>query len=102
MSAAGVVVLGFGISLTVISGKVMNPGEALVKVISDKTGKDFGNLKIAFDFFCVAMAAVLSLIFFNLKIVGIREGTLIAMVGTGSCVKLFTKKLTIRQNIQKI
>lgn len=94
LAAAGVVILGFGISFTIISGKVMNPGEALVKVIADKTHKDFGNMKIAFDFFCVALAAMLSMLFFDMKVVGIREGTVIAMLGTGLCVKLFCRILS--------
>ena len=87
----GIALLGFGISLTVISGTVMNPGEALVKVIADKTGKDFGTVKIAFDFFCVVLAAMLSLLFFPFRILGIREGTVLAVFGTGLCVKIFTK-----------
>ncbi|MBR2847658.1 MAG: YitT family protein [Clostridia bacterium] len=91
LSVAGVVLLGFGISLTAVSGIVMNPAEALVKVIADKLGKDFGNAKILFDIVFVAMATILSLVFFNFRIVGVREGTIIAMFGTGICVKCFMK-----------
>ncbi len=87
----GIAALGFGISLTVISGTVMNPGEALVKVLADKTDKDFGDVKIAFDFFCVVLAAILSMVFFSSRILGIREGTILAVFGTGICVKIFTK-----------
>ena len=88
----GVLVLAFGISLTVVAGRVMNPAEALVKVISDKLKRDFGNTKICFDAFCVVLAVVISLLFFNFKIVGIREGTIIAMVFTGVFVKFFVRK----------
>ena len=35
----GVIVLGFGISLSVIANVIMNSGEAFVKAISDKSGK---------------------------------------------------------------
>jgi len=96
LSVAGVVLLGFGISLTAVSGIVMNPAEALVKVIADKLGKDFGNTKIVFDIVFVAMATILSLVFFNFKIVGVREGTIIAMFGTGICVKFFMKLIKRR------
>ena len=99
MSVMGVAVLGFGISLTVIADTVMNPGEAFVKVIADKLHTDFGNTKIAFDFFCVAMAAVMSLCFFDFTLVGIREGTLIAAIGTGTVVKLCCKVL--RKPVEK-
>lgn len=95
MVIAGVIILGFGISLSVIANVVMNSGEAFVKAVSDTTGKNFGNIKIAFDISCVIVAIVLSLLFFDLKIVGTREGTIIAAVFTGMVVKLCTKRLEI-------
>lgn len=90
----GIVVLGFGISLSVIANVIMNSGEAFVKVIADKTNKNFGNVKIALDITYVAMSIILSLIFFDFSIVGAREGTLLAALGTGSVVKFFTPRLT--------
>lgn len=93
MVIAGVIILGFGISLSVIANVVMNSGEAFVKAVSDTTGKNFGNIKIAFDIICVIIAIVLSLLFFDLRIVGTREGTIIAAVFTGMVVKLYTKRL---------
>ena len=83
MVMIGTVILGFGITLCVIANVVMNSGEAFVKAVSDTIHKNFGNVKIAFDIACVIMAVFLSLIFFNLKIVGIREGTVIAALCTG-------------------
>ena len=92
MTLVGIMVLAFGISVMIIANRVMNPAEALVKVVADKFNKDFSNMKIAFDAFCVALAMVLSLIFFNFKIVGIGEGTILAMA-TGVFIKFFVKKL---------
>lgn len=71
----------------------MNSGEAFVKAISDTTNKNFGNIKIAFDISCVVLAIALSLLFFELTIVGTREGTIIAAILTGIIVKFFTKRL---------
>ncbi len=88
----GIIVLAFGISLTVIANVIMNSGEALVKVISDKICKEFGYVKIGFDVFCVIAAVVLSLIFFG-GIQGVREGTIISAVVSGFVVKFFTKLL---------
>lgn len=93
MVLIGIVVLGFGVSLAVIANVVMNSGEAFVKAISDKTHKEFGNVKVAFDVVCVVMALVLSLIFFDLKIVGTREGTIISALLTGVVVKFFNRQL---------
>lgn len=47
----------------------------------------------AFDVGCVALAVVLSLIFFNFKVVGTREGTLITACSTGFAVKFLTKQM---------
>lgn len=93
MVVLGVVILGFGISLSVIANVVMNSGEAFVKAISDTIHKNFGNIKIAFDVGCVVLAVVLSLLFFDKEIIGTREGTIIAAIFTGVVVKFFTKLL---------
>lgn len=89
LSVSGVLILGFGISLSVIANAVMNSGEAFVKAISDKSGFSFGNVKIGFDITSVLLSLIMSIIFFGGKIVGAREGTLIAALGTGLAVKLF-------------
>lgn len=96
----GVVILGFGISLSVIANVIMNSGEAFVKAIADSINKNFGNVKIAFDVSCVILSIILSLIFFNFQIVGTREGTLIAAFGTGMVVKWFTKR--IKNPVEKL
>ncbi len=96
----GTVVVGFGIALSVIANVVMNSGEAFVKAISDTVHKEFGNVKVVFDISCVVMAVVLSLIFFDMRIVGTREGTVISALLTGFVVK-FWNKLT-RKPVEKI
>lgn len=89
---ASVIILGFGIALTVISNTLYNSGEGLVKVISDTTKKDFGRVKIVFDICIVATSALLSLLLLG-EIVGIREGTLIAALLTGAVVNIFCRLL---------
>ena len=98
MVVIGVVILGFGIALSVIADVILNSGEAFVKAISDTADKNFGNVKIAFDITCVVLAILLSLIFFNYKIVGTREGTIISALCTGMVVKAITKKLSTPLN----
>ena len=93
MVIVGVVILGFGIALSVIANVIMNSGEAFVKAVSEQIHKEFGNVKIAFDVLCVIMALILSLLFFEFTIVGTREGTIISALLTGVVVKFFTKKL---------
>lgn len=93
MVVIGIVILGFGISLSVIANVIMNSGEAFVKAVSDMMNKDFGNIKIGFDVLCVIVSLVLSLIFFHFTIVGTREGTIISALLTGIVVKFFSSKL---------
>ncbi len=90
MVLVGIVILGFGIGLSVIANVIMNSGEAFVKAISDTINKNFGNVKVCFDISCVVISIILSLILFNMKIVGTREGTILSAVCTGFVVKFFT------------
>lgn len=94
MVVIGVIVLAFGVALSVIANVVMNSGEAFVKTVADKLNKKFGNVKVVVDVSNVALSIVLSLIFFNGAIVGAREGTLITAIFTGMVVKVFSKVLT--------
>lgn len=98
MVIIGIIILGFGISLSVIANVIMNSGEAFVKAVSDAAKRNFGNVKIAFDIICVVLSIILSLIFFDLSIVGTREGTVISAFFTGITVKFFTK--TLRNRIE--
>lgn len=93
MVLIGVIILGFGVALSVIANVIMNSGEAFVKAVSDSIHKEFGNVKIAFDVMCVITALALSLAFFHFSIVGTREGTIISALLTGIAVKFFTRKL---------
>ena len=93
MTLAGVVVLGFGVSLSVIANVIMNSGEAFVKALSDRMKKSFGSVKTGFDICCVLLSILLSLIFFDGSIVGTREGTILSALLTGMAVKFFQKKL---------
>jgi len=93
MLFVGIAALAFGISLSVIANVIMNSGEAFVKAVSDTIHKEFGYVKVAFDVACVIVAVVLSLIFFQGKIVGTREGTIISAFLTGLAVKFITKHI---------
>ncbi len=91
MVLLGTLILGFGISISVLADVILNSGEAFVKALSDTIGIEFGNLKIGFDVSCVVLALILSWIFFDHQIVGTREGTIIAALLTGVVVKFFVK-----------
>lgn len=90
---AGIIFIGFGIALGVIADVILNSGEGLVKAIADVTKKDFGNTKIVFDTSWVLISIILSLIFFDGKLVGTREGTILSAVFVGFAVKFFRSLL---------
>lgn len=93
MVIIGIIILGFGIWLSVIANVVMNSGEAFVRAVSWKIDKDFGNVKIVFDVTSAARSLILSLLFFDFKIARTRKGTIIFALMTGVVVKYFNGKL---------
>ncbi len=94
----GTIILGFGVALAVIADVIMNSGEAFVKAISDISGKNFGNVKIGFDVGCVILAVALSALFFGGRMVGTREGTVIAALLTGLAVNFFVSRFNAPLN----
>ena len=86
----GCLVLALGACLTVLSQTVMNSGEAFVNAVSRKTGKVFGNIKVVFDVSLVAIAVILSLVFFG-RIEGAREGTVIAALVSGFIIRALSR-----------
>ncbi|MBQ4578226.1 MAG: YitT family protein [Clostridia bacterium] len=93
MVVAGVVILAFGITLGVIANVVLNAGEGMVKALADVSDKEFGFVKVRFDIVCVILSVVISLVTFGGKIVGVREGTLIAAFLNGTMVKWYSRRL---------
>jgi len=79
---ASVVIIALGILMYLRADLLPQPAEGLMLAIQKKTGWKLHNIKIIFDFTLVATAALLSLITVH-KVIGIREGTLIAMLGVG-------------------
>lgn len=68
----GVVVPGFGISLSVIANVILNAGEGLVKAVADTVDKPFGTVKVIFDVSYVTFSILLSLLLFSGRIQGTR------------------------------
>ena len=100
MVLMGIVIMGLGISISVIADLILNSGEGFGKAVAGITQKEFGNLKIGFDVSCMMLSVILSLIFFDFKIVGTREGTVIAALLTGFVIRFFTER--IRVPLEKI
>ena len=89
----GAMFVSLGVALQVIANVLMLTGEALVTAISFVSKIEFGNVKTAFDCCLVITAAAWS--YFDLNAIeGIREGTLISALITGSIARFFIKHLS--------
>jgi uncharacterized membrane protein YczE len=89
---SGVCIIGLGIMLYLRANILPQPAEGLILAIQKKTGWKLHNIKVVFDSSVVIIAAVISFVSIR-KIIGIREGTLISMIGIGKCMGFFTKRL---------
>lgn len=88
---AGLVALG--VALQIIGNVVTLAGEGLVNAIAMHWHVDFGNVKTGFDI-CLVLIAIASSWFFFGGVQGIREGTLISALITGSTARFFIKQLS--------
>lgn len=82
------VVLALGIVMTVVSGTVMNCGEAVVQAVVRKTGARFGTVKVGFDLACAALACLCAFLFVG-HLAGVREGTFVCAAFTGVIVNAY-------------
>ena len=91
---SGTCILAFGITLAVIADVSMVSGEYFVKIVAQKTHKEFGVIKTIFDISLVILAVILSLIFTGFtQIEGVREGTVIGALCVGPLVRVFLPRL---------
>jgi len=88
----GCAVLGLGIGLQVIGDVLMLPSEGLVRVLSYKLHREFEQVKTMLDICLVIFSAILCLLFTH-SIAGVREGTLIAALTTGSFSRFFHRQI---------
>jgi len=89
----GASLVALGVALEIIGNVVILPGEGIVNAIAIRWHFDFGNTKTCFDTSIVLIAGFLSWLYFG-EVRGIREGTLISALITGSIARFFIKNLS--------
>ncbi len=94
----GCVLLGFGVSIEVAPNVLLVPGEGIVRAISTVTHRRFGSCKVAFDSTLVAIAAVLSFIFFG-YLNGLGVGTITSALLVGSVVNFSNRHVPLTGHI---
>ncbi len=89
----GTTLIAFGVAVQGIANVLMLPGEGIVYAVSRCFHIEFGKVKTANDVSLVSLAAMISLVYLG-GIEGIREGTLISALITGTIARYFLKHLS--------
>lgn len=90
--AIGCPIMALGIALEIFGDAVILPGEGFVKALADRTGWEFGNVKVGFDCVLTLVAAALAFAFFG-RLNGVGVGTVVSAIAVGQFVKLYNHKL---------
>lgn len=85
-----VLLVAFGLFLYLAARLVPQPAEGLMLAIEKLSGWEIPKIKIAQDCAMVATAALLSLVATG-SVMGVREGTLVAMLGVGRILGVISK-----------
>lgn len=90
---AGTTMIAFGVAVQGIANVLMLPGEGIVYAVSRCFAIEFGRVKTGNDVILVLLAAILSFLYLG-DIEGIREGTLISALITGTIARFFLRHLS--------
>lgn len=84
------VLIAIGIIFYLAANVIPMPPEGFVLALQRVTKVPFSRVKVLFDVTSVSLAGLL-LIFFHGNVIGLREGTVIAALGVGKLIGIFSK-----------
>ena len=87
----GCVFVAFGAYLGVIANVVMLPGDAFVRAITKVIPREYGQIRVISDVSMSIAAGILCLALLH-NLSGVREGTIVAALITGTIIKFFMTK----------
>ncbi len=99
--AVGCVVQAIGVVLEIKPHVAMMSGEGFVKYASQRTGREFGRVKVIVDVSLVLIAIICSLLLSH-TVQGVREGSVIAAVATGFIVTFLNTRIITRRNLSRL
>ncbi|MBP2644273.1 MAG: rane protein [Firmicutes bacterium] len=94
---AGIVFTALGTVLMIHMDLVNNPPDGAVKVISQKTGKEFGKTKVRYDITMVVITCVFCLLTTH-TVIGIGVGTVASALCVGKCASMFNRSFATCQS----
>ena len=95
LMAAGVALVGVGISMMVGMKIVPNPPDGLAHTVSEATGKDMGLIKNILDTTCVVIAVTADLLGSG-KITTVGLGTVYSMIFIGRTIAVFNRFFKVK------
>lgn len=98
MLIGGSALLAAGIALQVMTDLLCLPGDAIVKIVSEKLRWNFGKLKISFDVTLTTTAIVISQVSLS-ALRGVREGTVAGAFCVGTLVALLMPRLRFARKL---
>ena len=90
LMAAGVALVGVGISMMVGMKIVPNPPDGLAHTVSEATGKDMGLIKNILDTTCVVIAVAADLLGSG-RVTTVGVGTVYSMIFIGRTIAVFNR-----------
>lgn len=78
----GCFVTALGIYIQLLPAVLINPGEGIVRAISEKSGQAFGKVKTIFDSGLMLIALIISWLYFG-RLVGLGVGTVVSALTVG-------------------
>lgn len=99
--AVGCVVQALGVVLEIKPHVAMMSGEGFVKYAAQRTGREFGRVKVIVDVSLVLIAIICSLLLSH-TVQGVREGSVIAAVATGFIVTFLNTRIITRRNLSRL
>ena len=97
----GCAILGLGIAIEVAPNVITVPGEGIVRTFSAVTEKPFGTCKVAFDVTLVAIACVLSFVFFG-RLNGLGLGTIVSALLVGRLCNFYNLHVPLIARIARL
>lgn len=85
-----VILTGIGAAMTLNMRIVPNPGDGIIQVLAEATGKKVGFTKNWFDLLNVCVTLILGFVFTG-GLVGVGVGTIVAALGVGRVIALFNR-----------
>lgn len=86
----GVVIFGLSLAMMISANVILMPIDSFMSAVCRRLHMEFGNVKTGMDVSMVILSTVVSLLALH-RLVGVREGTVVAAVCVGQCCRLWRR-----------